>query len=282
MSKRRRLASLLSSGALAALFLLPGATNAAADTGTTCAGGPEVPIAPGTYSSLTIRGFCLVVVPGDVNVTGNLTVVGGGVLLAAFGGSGLHVGGNLLVESGGIAIVGCEPFAFACFNDPNANSGGTPGFQTSDTVGHNLIGDGAVMILAHHNTINGNVIQSGGGGGVNCQLLPFGPPAYTTYEDNTIKGNAVVEGLHTCWDGFFRNAVGGNVNWNNNTTWDGTPEPPGDPTLHGDEDGNEISGNTVSGNLNCFGNFPAVQFGDSAGVPNTVSGNVHGQCTAVV
>ncbi|HET7339686.1 MAG TPA: hypothetical protein VFK22_09065 [Candidatus Dormibacteraeota bacterium] len=145
----------------------------------------------------------------------------------------------------------------------------------------NLVSDGALMVLAHHNTIGGNVVQQGGGGGVNCQPLPFGPPAFTTYEDNTINGNVIVQGLHTCWSGFLRNGVSGNVNWDNNVTWDGTPEPPGDPTLHGDDDGNEIANNTITGNLNCFGNFPAPQFGDSAQPPSIVSGKVHGQCTAV-
>jgi hypothetical protein len=139
------------------------------------------------------------------------------------------------------------------------------------------------MILAHANVINGNVSQSGGGGGVNCEPLPFGPPAFSTYEDNTVGGNLIVEGLHTCWDGSFRNHVGGNLIWNDNVTWDGTPiTSQQDTLLHGDDDGNEISGNFVHGNLNCSGNFPAVQFGDSAGVPNTVTGRVNGQCTAVV
>jgi hypothetical protein len=46
--------------------------------------------------------------------------------------------------------------------------------------------------------------------------------------------------------------------------------------------GNEIANNAVQGNLNCFGNFPAVQFGDSVQPPNIVAGRVNGQCTAVV
>lgn len=276
MSMTRRLSYLIAAGALAAASVVTGAGTVAASSSGTCAGGP---IAAGTYSSLTVTGFCGVEV-GNVNVHGNLTVTSGGVLFAALGGSDLKIGGNLLVQTGGIVILGCEPGPFTCFNDPNPT--GTPGFQTHDSVGHNLVADGALMILAHASSIGGQVVQSGGGGGVNCQLLPFGPPAYTTYEDNTIGGSVVVDGLHTCWSGFFRNTVAGNVNWNNNITWDGTPEPPGDPTLHGDEDGNEIATNTIHGNLNCFDNFPAIQFGDSRGIPNTVSGKVHGQCTAVV
>lgn len=257
MSIRRRLACLLSSGALAALFLVPGATSAAAAGNTTCVGGP---VAAGAYSSLTVSGFCLVVA-GDVSVTGNLTVTSVGVLFAAFNGSNLSVGGNLIAQPGAIAVLGCEPQAFPCFNGPG---------QTSDSVGGNLIGDGALMVLVHASSIGGNVVQTGGGG-VTCGIFPFGPngpPAYSTYEDNVIKGNATVEGLRTCWAGFFRNEVGGNVIWSDNLT--------------ADEDGNEVATNNIQGNLNCFANDPAVQFGDSGGIPNTVGGRTNGQCTTVV
>lgn len=277
----RKLFSLLAGGALTATLVVTGATSAAAAGNATCAGGS---VASGTYSSLTIAGLCSVD-SGDVTVQGNLTLAANAGLDAAENGSNLHIGGNLFVESGAILVLGCEPQAFPCFNDPNGQTGGTPGFQTHDTVGRNLVGDGALMILAHANRIGGNVTQSGGGGGVRCDQAPFGPngpPAYTTYEDNTIGGNAIIDGLHTCWTGFFRNDVK-NVNWDNNITWDGTPEFSfSDTLLHGDEDGNEIANNTVHGNLNCFDNFPAIQFGDSGGTPNTVSGKVHGQCTAVV
>ena len=55
---------------------------------------------------------------GSVTVTGNLTVAPGGELLAAFGGSDLSVGGNLAVETDGVLVLGCEPLACICFNDP--------------------------------------------------------------------------------------------------------------------------------------------------------------------
>jgi hypothetical protein len=281
MSIPRRFLTLLAGGALTAALFVTGATGAAAAAPGNCAGGS---VATGTYSSLTISGICAID-NGNVTVLGNLTLGPNAGLNAALGGFDLHVGGNLLVGSGAILVLGCEPFAFPCFNDPNQQTG-TPGFQTHDSVGHNLVADGALMMLVHASSIGGQIVQSGGGGGVNCDTFPFGPngpPAYTTYEDNTVGANVIVDGVHTCWDGFFRNTVAGNVNWNNNITWDGTPEFSfSDTLLHGDEDGNEITTNTISGNLNCFGNFPAIQFGDSGGIPNTVAGKVRGQCTAVV
>jgi len=250
-----RLAALLAAGAAGvALPLLPVAASAASGNAT-CSGGS---VAAGTYQSLTVTGFCSVDA-GPVTVTRNLTVAHGAALLAAFGGSDLNVGGNLTVGSHAILVVGCEPEAFPCLNDPNA--------ATSDHVGGNLTATGALMVLAHHNTIGGNVTQSGGGGGVNCSTFPLGPsgpPAYSTYEDNTIGRNASVTGLRTCWLGFIRNTVARNVNFNDNRTFD--------------PDGNEVVTNTVRWNLNCHGNSPAAQVGDSAGSPNTVGRKATGQC----
>ena len=164
---------------------------------------------------------------GSVTVTMNLTLATGAALNAAFGGSDLNVGGNLTAT-------------------------------------------GALMVLAHHNTIGGNVTQSGGGGGVNCSTFPLGPdgpPAYSTYEDNTIGRNASVTGLGTCWLGFIRNTVANNVNFNGNANFD--------------PDGNEVVTNSVGRNLNCSGNSPAPQVGDSAGSANTVGGKATGQCVVL-
>ena len=257
MFPRRKLSSLLAASTVAAAFVVAGAVNVSAASNGTCSGGT---IAPGTYSSLTVAGFCSVAA-GDVNVTGNLTVASGGALLAAFSGSNLTVGGNLIGQSGAIVVLGCEPEAFPCFNGPG---------QTQHSVGGNLIGNGVLMMLAHASSIGGNVVQSGGPG-VTCSIFPLGPdgpPAFSTYEDNVINSNATVTGLRTCWAGFFRNQVGGNVIWSNNRL--------------ADEDGNEIANNAIKGNLNCVANDPAVQFGDSGGTPNSVGGRTNGQCTAVV
>src|SRR5689334_20732095 len=79
------------------------ASNAA--SASTCAGGS---VASGSYSSLTVTGFCTVN-GGSVSVATNLTVAPGGELVAAFGGSDVHVGGNVVVQSNGVLILGCEP-----------------------------------------------------------------------------------------------------------------------------------------------------------------------------
>ena len=258
---RRKALSLLGAGVVAAMYMATGITNVAADSNATCASGS---VAPGTYRSLTITGFCNLD-SGNVTVERNVTITGTGGLNAGFFGSDLTVGRDILIQPGGLVLLGCEPIASPCFNDPNRDKGGTTGWQTNHSVGHNFVSKGGVLVVVHHTTFWGEVAQTGGGGGLSCaQLFPMGPPAYTTYEDNTIHGDITVAGLHTCWSGIFRNNVWGTVNWNDNVT--------------GDPDGNEVSGNLVHGNLNCFNNAPAAQFGDSAGVPNTVIGTTRGQC----
>lgn len=253
-----KLAAVLAAGAAGLVLpLLPAAASAASGKAT-CTGGS---IAAGTYRSLTVTGSCSVDA-GAVTVTKSVTVARGAALLAAFGGSDFTVRGNLTVKSHAILVLGCEQEAFPCFNDPNAS--------TSDRVGGNLTATGALMVLVHHNTIAGNVTQSGGGGGVNCSTFPLGasgPPAYSAYEDNAIGRNASVTGLRTCWLGFIRNSVARNVNFSNNRTFD--------------PDGNEVVTNTIRRNLNCHANSPAAQLGDSGGSLNTVGGKATGQCKAL-
>ena len=76
-----------------------------------------------------------------------------------------------------------------------------------------------------------------------------------------------IEGYNGFWQGFLRNNVNGSVNFNNNTVVD--------------PDGNEVQTNEIHGSLNCVGNTPAPQQGDSEGSPNHVTGAKTGQCTDI-
>ena len=261
-SRRRATFAILAVGAAVAALANPVTANAATNS-LTCAGG-SVPA--GTYDSLTIAGFCMLD-DGNVTVNGNVTLAPNSGLNGAFGGSNLTVGHNLLVGSDAILVLGCEPEAFICFNDPDQDVGT---LATHDSIGQNLVADGALMMLIHNNQIGGNVSQSGGGGGDTCDNFPLGPdgpPAYSTYEDNQIGRNAAISGIATCWMGFIRNHVAGNVSYNNVVT--------------ADPDGNEITSNVISRNLNCSGDDPKPQFGDSSGVANIVGGQQNGQCTHI-
>jgi len=83
-------------------------------------------------------------------------------------------------------------------------------------------------------------------------------------EDSQINGGVTIGGFNGFWMGFIRNNVNGSVNLNNNVLVD--------------PDGNEYVTNTIHGSLNCSGNSPAPQIGDSEGSPNHVTGARTGQC----
>ena len=107
--------------------------------------------------------------------------------------------------------------------------------------------------------------MTGGGGGVACTFLPArGVLPYADMEDNTIGGNLRIIGWQSCWLGLVRSTVMHNVGFDNNVTFD--------------PDGNEVTNNTVGNNLNCSGNSPSPQIGDSQGAKTTVIGNATDQC----
>ena len=150
-------------------------------------------------------------------------------------------------------------------DDPNQNH---PTLNGPVRIGGNLTAIAPLGVVNHDMTLGGNETISGGGGGVNCNpqgiFNLFQSPVYTDNEDSTVHGNIVISGLRTCWLGTLRVNVGGNMVDTHNTM--------------ADPDAGEVVSNHVSGNLVCFANSPAVQFGDSGGVPNRVRGNALGQC----
>ena len=93
----------------------------------------------------------------------------------------------------------------------------------------------------------------------------FGSPDYSTYEDNWIGRNLMVTGVESCWFGTFRNEIGRSMVISRIST--------------ADPDAMEIATNTVHGELSCYRNSPAAQFGDSFGEPNIVYGSAEGQCS---
>ena len=233
-------------------------------SGGTCAGGS---IAPGTYSSLRITGFCTVD-QGVVTVRRGVTVEDNAGLIAAFGGGPkLVVGGDLKVETNGVLVLGCEPAVFACLNDPDQEVGT---LSSKGTVFGSLEARNALAVLVHDATVGDDLEIKGGGGGVNCdsQAVLFGAPAYATVEDSSVGRNVRISGWQSCWLGFFRNTVGRSVSFHDNVL--------------ADPDGNELQTNIVRGNLDCRNNSPAAQQGDSGGNPNIVLGKATGECAALV
>jgi hypothetical protein len=214
-----------------------------------CSGGA---IPAGAYASITITGICTMPI-GQVTVAGNVTIQPGAGLNAVTRAT-LTVRGNLSVGEGGVLGLGCSP-AVGC------------SFTTHDRIYKSLLAVDPASLIVHSATI-GSVYSAGGSNGVNCDFNPvIQSPNYTTFEDNVITGNATVVNYDSCWFGFIRNSVGGSVLLANNTL--------------ADPDAMEVVTNTIFGTLNCYGNSPAPQLGDSGGLPNIVIVAKLGQCASL-
>ena len=244
--------------AVTAVFVVASAVDASADDATCTSGS----IASGVYSNLNIAGTCFANA-GSVTVQHNLTVLPGGNLVAISGGSDVAVGGHLDVHENGVLILGCEPIHFICANDPDQTVGS---LKTTDTVGGSLTAQNALAVIIHATTIGHNVSLIGGGGGVSCIPSPAvgGGPPFSDFEDMTIGGNLTITGLRSCFLGVFRVIVTQNFKLNG--------------SLNADPDGNELADNSIAHNLNCNGNSPSPQIGDSGGGLNKVFGRANGQC----
>jgi hypothetical protein len=156
------------------------------------------------------------------------------------------VRGGLFIKSGATFVLGSE-------ENP----------VDTGTISGGVHASNPASVQIHFTTINGGVDVQGGSG-------PFGGPFDITWnaiEDNRINGGATVDGYDGFWFGFIRNHVNGSVNLNNNVLLD--------------PDGNEYVTNTIRGGLNCSGNSPAPQVGDSEGSPNRVTGRRTGQCAGL-
>src|SRR5262249_25704015 len=90
----------------------------------------------------------------------------------------------------------------------------------------------------------GDVIQTGGGGGVNCKpqgvFKLFQSPVYSTYEVGTVGGDVRISSVHSCWMGVVELHVGNTVVMHANQL--------------ADPDAIEILANNIAGNLICRGN----------------------------
>lgn len=254
------------------------ATHAAAGK-QTCAGTTEAPgVLTGRYSgNVTVEGEC-VVDAGQAVVDGNLTVGEGSTLLAAFGlndvkhsgSSNLVVHGSVRVRPGASLLLGCEPLHFSCIDDPEPEPGT---LSSRDHIFGSLIEQGPLGVVVHNSEVNGNVLENGGGGGVNCN--PQGVfaffPVYSDYEDTTVGGRLMVKNLESCWLGIARVHVVGKL------------DLIGDQLA--DPDAIEVIANTVDGNMNCREDsqvWDSAEAGEElfprVAEPNTVAGKRFGQC----
>jgi|HubBroStandDraft_6_1064221.scaffolds.fasta_scaffold56162_3 hypothetical protein len=261
MAKLRILVGLCAALALA-LALAVSASSAAADPFE----GPPICASAGTaisgiYADLTITGNEYVKSGTNLTVLGNLTVAPG-ACLDAFTLGTVHVSGNVLVGKGAILALGCSPGALGPFPPCGTTT-------TNDSVGGNIVADQPLTMYLTAVTVHGNVASFGGGPGP--VLSPY---VNFPIKENIISGNLYVSGWQGAWFGVLRNTIDGSAILLNNvgvTISEETNLP----------DSTEIVTNKISGDLICFGNVPAAQYGDSGGRPNRVGGRKIGQCTAV-
>jgi hypothetical protein len=251
-----------------------------------CAG---TAMSPGTLSGtfksgVVVKGVCAIDA-GPARVIRFLKVTKGSALFAIFGANNSHltVNGHVLVQHGATLQLGCGPSESPCVDDGTKTSNGV--------VNGNITEAAPLEVIIHNSTIHGNVTQTGGGGGTNCNTPTTGPdanngPLFSAYEDSTIKGNLNITRLHTCWLGLTRLHVKGNVTLLNNRL--------------ADADGIEVLSNHIHKNLVCRRNRhpsgmppgtqpvwdsaedpsnPMGQIFPRTAFPNTVKGKEIGQCS---
>jgi len=275
---RRAVSILASGGLLGAMLAVLAGPVAASDAYTCGTADPNHPgVLVGNHANVRVQGICAVDA-GDATVRGDLTVLPGGSLLAAFGSknfsgqgtSRLTVRGDIRVLKGGTLILGCIPSSFACFDDATLSSHAV---VSGDITSYQPLG-----VIVHNASIGGDVTERGGGGGLSCDpagifAVPPVGPVFSAYEDSSIRGDVTVTGLTSCWLGLNRLRVHGDVRLINNQLFD--------------PDAIEILANHISGDLVCRKNsmvwdnaeagFPGL-FPRTPPLTNIVKGGRVGQC----
>jgi hypothetical protein len=262
-------------------FVAAAPTTAMASGGThVCTGTVSSPgVLAGSFDNVSVTGVCFVN-GGAALVQGTLTVQHGAALVAAFalndntgrGASNLTVRGDVAVKNGGTLLLGCEAAEFACLDDPDQNN---PTLNSHSHVGGNLTANGALGVIIHNVRVDGNLTETGGGGGLNCDpsgiFAAFGSPVYNDTEDSGIGGNLTISDVTSCWMGVIRLHVGGSVSLVDNN--------------FADTDAIEILSNVVAHNLACSGNSAVWDSADKsenlyprALERNHVAGQRSGQC----
>src|SRR6266513_2496435 len=175
--------------------------------------------------------------------------------------------GNVQVGSGATLVGGPT--------EEGGDESGPPPPQ-SFHVGGNLIATQPLGVVLHGSDIAGNVVETGGGGGFNCDpsgiFVLFGSPVFSVIgEGSHVGGNVTITGLTSCWLGLTHSRFDGSVHVLNNQL--------------ADPDAIEILDNDIAGNIVCEQNS---MMWDSADItealyprlwePNRVSGRRVGQC----
>jgi hypothetical protein len=215
----------------------------------------------GSYSgNVFVNGACFGGGPATVN--GNLVLVPGSAL-ADF--AGLTVNGNVIVQSGATLNVGAEADAGAAATPPSD-------FHFAG----NLVATRPLGVVLHGVSVDGNITESGGGGGFTCDPVGafrfFGSPVFSVVEGSHVGGGVTITGLTSCWLGITHSQIDGGVHLLNNQL--------------ADPDAIEVLDNTIGANIVCEQNSMLWDSTETVETslyprqwePNTVGGQRVGQC----
>jgi hypothetical protein len=229
----------------------------------TCSGTFDSPGSlAGSYpGNVVVSGACSGDAPATVN--GNLTLTSGSALVDF---AGLTVNGNVIVQAGATLFVGAEEEEAAASQQPSVD------FH----FGGNLVASQPLGVVLHGVAVDGNINESGGGGGFTCDPVGvftlFESPVFSVVEGGHVGGHVTITNLTSCWLGITHSQIEGGVSLLNNQL--------------ADPDAIEVLDNSIGGNIVCQGNS---MMWDSADLvedslfprlwePNTVGGNRIGQC----
>lgn len=208
------------------------------------------------FAALFVSALCVLAITVSASAAGATTCTDTlapgtyGTVTVPAGASCIIMAGPVTIR-GGLFVGAGATFVFGSEESPDVNA----------TISGGVHASNADSVQIHFSTVNGGIDIHGGNG-------PFGGPfdvTWNTIEDSQVNGSVTIDGYDGFWQGFIRNHVNGSVTFSNN----GVADP----------DGNEFVTNTIHGSLNCFGNTPPPQVGDSGGEDNLVTGATSGQCT---
>ncbi len=245
----------------------------------TCSGGDLqtgkfVPIPPGTYGSLWIKGACQTAPGTVITVVGSVTVQPHAVFDAQSFASTITVGGDITTGTGSLLALGCLPdpvghtTGHPC-TDPNTGQPSEEAGSSNITVGGNITASQPDLVLLNGITVVGNLSVRGSKGTANVHQRTTSIP--WAIKNNTIGGNLTVSDVTPDWFGLLLNHVAGSVTLTNIQITDGLPpaNDPG-PTVI-------VASNTIGVNLACSGIGPYFWNGFPF-EPNIVGGVASGQC----
>ena len=203
--------SLLASVAVMAAMVVPltlagqtavasAATAGPATCGTAGSGTPAS-LAAGSYTTVTVAGNCMVNT-GEVVTSGDVTVQPGAVLTAVFADNSVAPAPPASRWVGTSSSRTVDRSSWGAAQDPSIDmtcQDDSSGNATAVVQG-SIEAPGALGVVVHNATIGGDVVETGGGGGFNCNDGSDVSPAfafgiYSDYESSSIGGNLRVTGV---------------------------------------------------------------------------------------